>query len=197
MREDPTERVTGQRTTLRQVAQPWTLILVITGLFQVFRGAPIDGAFFLVVAIVLMMDAVGWVGGPDRAQPRRGVMIGAAAVLGTLMVIAPRHGVVEGLIVSAIGLSALFFAWPSPGAMDAAAAPLRRSAILWSLIGVACCLWEVSAFLLGLPSPAAQLTHPSISLLLDPVLDTPEGRVGFTALWLLGGIALLRRGHAR
>lgn len=197
MRDDPVERAAGQRTTLRRVAQPWTLILVITGLFQVFRGAPIDGAFFLVVAIVLMMDALGWVSGPDRAQPRRGVMIGAAAVLGTLMVVAPRHGVMEGLIVSAIGLSVLFFAWPSPGDTDALAAPLRRSAILWSVIGVVCCLWEVSSFLLGLPSPEAQFTHPSISLLLDPLLDTLEGRIAFTALWLLAGIALLRRGSAR
>lgn len=202
MRQDPTERVTGQRTTLRRVAQPWTLILVITGLFQVFRGAPIDGTFFLVVALVLVMDALGWVSGPDRAQPnpiqpRRSVMIGAAAVLGTLMVIAPRHGIVEGLIVSAIGLSVLFLAWPSHGDTDASAVPLRRSAILWSVIGVACCLLEVSSFLLGLPSLDAQFTHPSISLLLDPVLDTPEGRIAFTALWLLGGIALLRRGRAR
>ena len=197
MRQDPTERVTGQRTTLRRVAQPWTLILVITGLFQVFRGAPSDGAFFLVVAVVLMMDAAGWVNIPGRGQPRRSVMIAAAAVLGTLMVIAPRHGIVEGLIVSAIGLSVLFFAWPSPGDTDAAAAPLRRSAILWSIIGVACCLWEVTSFLLGLPSPDAQFTHPSISVLLDPVLNTPEGRIAFTALWLLGGVALLRRGRAR
>ena len=153
MRQDPTNRVTGQRTTLRRVAQPWTLILVITGLFQVFRGAPIDGAFFLVVALVLMMDAAGWVSIPGRGLPRRSVMIGTAAVLGTLMVIAPRHGIVEGLIVSAVGLSVLFFAWPSPGDTDAAAVPLRRSAILWSVIGVVCCLWEVSSFLLGLPPP--------------------------------------------
>jgi hypothetical protein len=197
MRQDPTERVTGQRTTLRRVAQPWTLILVATGLFQVLRGAPIDGAFFLVVAIVLMMDALGWVGGPNRARLRRGIVIGAAAALGALMVIVPRHGIVEGVIVSAIGLSVLFFAWPTPGDTDAAPAPLRRSAVLWSVIGVVCCLLEVSSFLLGLPSAEAKLTHPSISLLLDPVLDTPEGRVGFTALWLLSGIALLRRGRAR
>ncbi|HEY9497915.1 MAG TPA: hypothetical protein VIQ78_02705 [Terrimesophilobacter sp.] len=197
MRQDPTERVTGQRTALRRVAQPWTLILVATGLFQVLRGAPIDGAIFLVVATVLMMDALGWVSGPNRAQLRHGVLIGAAAVLGTLMVIVPRHGIIEGVILSAIGLSVLFFAWPTPGDTDAALAPLRRSAVLWSVIGVVCCLWEVSSFLLGLPSADAKVTHPSISLLLDPVLDTPEGRVGFTALWLLSGIALLRRGRAR
>lgn len=186
----------------RRVAQPWTLILVITGLFQVFRGAPIDGAFFLVVALVLVMDALGWVSGPDQVQHnlirhRHSVMIGAAAVLGALLVIAPRHGIVEGIIVGAIGISVLFFAWPSHGDTGASAVPLRRSAILWSVIGVVCCLWEVTSFLLGLPSPDAQFTHPSISLLLDPVLDTPEGRIGFTALWLLGGIALLRRGRAR
>ena len=70
---------------------------------------------------------------------------------------------------------------------------VRRAAILWSVVGVACCLWEVASFLLGLPSPEAAIAHPSISALFDPILDTFEGRAIFTVLWLLLGIALLRR----
>ncbi len=197
MRQSPTDRATGQRITLRRVAEPWTLILVITGLFQVFRGAPIDGAFFLVIAALLVADAFGFVRAPDTRLPRRGALYGIGTVLGVLMVIAPRHGWVEGLIVSAIGISVLVFAWPNPGSTAASADPLRRAAIVWSVIGVALALWEVSSFLLGLPSPQAEFAHPSISLLLDPVLDSVLGRAVFTALWLLAGIGLLRREQHR
>lgn len=201
MRQDPAGRATRQRLALRRLARPWTIILVITGLFQVFRGAPIDGAFFLAVAVVLLADEFGLVVlpavGPPFGRVGRSILAGVAAVLGALMVLAPRHGLVEGLIVSAIGLTVLLFAWPDPRPADAAPASLRRAGILWAIIAVAVCLIEVVSFLLGVPSEAAKFAHPSISLLLDPALDTIEGRIVFTALWLVVGIALLRRGTRR
>lgn len=170
---------------------------MLTGLFQLFRGAPIDAALFLGVAAVLIADEFGLVVLPRVATPRLWVLAVAATLLGTLMVLAPRHSLVEGLIVSAIGLSVLLLAWPDHGGSSAARAPLRRAAILWSAVGVTAALIEVTSFLLGIPSEEAKFAHPSISLLLDPALDTIEGRVLFTALWLVAGIALLRRGHQR
>lgn len=181
---------------LRRVAEPWTAVLVATGVFHLFRGAPIDGVLFLGVAAVLVADALGWLRVHGTVQPRLGWLLGVAAVLGTLMVLAPRHGVVEGLVVSAIGLCVLLVTWNPPREPRPRTVALRRSAILFTTAGVLGCLWEVSAFLLGLPSEAAKLDHPSVSLLLDPFLDTIEGRIVFTALWLLVGIWLLRRGRA-
>lgn len=189
--------MTRPTLVLRRLARPWTIILILTGLFQLFRGAPIDGAFFLTVAAILVADEFGLVALPAVRMPSLGVLAGAAGVLGTLMVLAPRHGLVEGLIVSSIGLTVLLFAWPNPRPMDAARTPLRRAGILWAVIGVAASLIEVASFLLGMPSAAAQFDHPSISLLLDPALDTIEGRIVFTALWLVMGVALLRRGTRR
>ena len=190
-------RETGRHTLLRRLARPWTVILVLTGLFQLFRGAPVDAAFFLVVVAVLVIDEFGLVVMPRVGIPRLWVLVLAAAALGALLVLAPRHGLVEGLIVSAIGLSVLLFAWPDRGGRGSARVPLRRAAILWSVVAVVACLIEVTSFLLGIPSDEAQFEHPSISLLLDPALDTIEGRVVFTALWLVVGIALLRRGRQR
>lgn len=196
MRQDPTERATGQPVALRRIAQPWTVILVITGLFHLLRGAPVDAVFFLVIAAVLVADAAGWVRLHGTTQPRLGWLLGAAAVLGALMVFSARHGVVEGLIVSAIGLCVLRFTWDSPREPGPSSVALRRSAILFTIVGVIGCLWEVTSYLLGVPSAAAKFDHPSGSLLLDPFVGTIEGRIVFTALWLLGGIWLLRRGRA-
>jgi hypothetical protein len=194
MRPDAAPRTAGKSTALRRIAQPWTLILVITGLFQLFRGAPIDAAFFLAVAALLLADAAGWLRLSGPARPRAAWLLLAAIPLAVALVIAPRHGVAEGLIVSAIGLTVLIFAWGSP---DAAARsmspPVRRAAILWGVVGVVCCLWEVVSFLLGLPSAEAAIAHPSISELFDPLLDSFEGRAAFTVLWLLLGVSLLRR----
>jgi hypothetical protein len=168
---------------------------VATGLVQVFRGAPVDGAFFVAIAALLVADELGIVALPALRMPRMAVLVGAGFVLGVLLVLAPRHGIIEGVLVSGIGLSVLVYAWPDHGSGDSRGAPLRRAGILWAVIAVAVCLIEVTSFLLGIPSEAAKFEHPSISLLLDPALDTIEGRIVFTALWVVVGIALLRRGR--
>jgi len=196
----------GRATTLRRLAQPWTLILIITGLFQLFRGAPVDAAFFLCIAALLLADTLGWLRVSGAARPRAAWLLAAGIPLAIALVLAPRHSVVEGIIVSAIGLTVLVFAWGAPDGSTGTTTKststsrttmspsVRRAAILWSIVGVVCCLWEVVSFLLGLPSPAAAHAHPSISELFDPILDTFAGRAVFTALWLLLGVALVRRG---
>jgi len=212
MRPDAVRRTAGKTITLRRLVQPWTLILVVTGLFQFFRGAPVDGTFFLAIAVLLLADAVGWLPRSGVGRPRAAWLFAAAIPLGITLVLAPRHGVVEGIIVSGIGVSVLLLGWgprTKPGApsdtsrssagntADPMPPALRRAAILWSVIAVICCLWEVTSFLLGLPSPEAAIRHPSISELFDPVIDTVQGRIAFTALWLLVGVALLRGSRRR
>jgi hypothetical protein len=149
---------------------------------------------------------VGLVRLSGRARPRAAWLLAAAIPLGLALVLAPRHGVVEGFIVAGIGLSTLLLGWaprakpgtpPVPNELDTnepvpMSPAIRRAAILWSVIAVACCLWEVVSFLLGLPSTEAGIRHPSISALFDPVLDSIQGRIAFTTVWLLVGVALLR-----
>lgn len=188
-----------------------------------------DGVFFLAVAVLLLTDAMGWLPRAGLGRPRTAWLLGAAIPLGIALVLAPRHGVVEGIIVAGIGVSTLLVGWgaragagaasgangANPGTSETGtnetgtsgasaggtASPmppaLRRAAILWSVIAVTCCLWEVVSFLLGLPSTEAAIQHPSISALFDPVIDTIQGRIAFTALWLLVGVALLRGSRRR
>lgn len=181
-------------TLLRRLAAPWTVILVLTSLFQFFRGSPSDGVLFGGVALVLVLDALGLVTLPTTRMPRLAVLSLAAAVLGLALVLAPRHGLAEGIIVGGIGLGVLVLAWPDHEGSAAPRAPLRTAGIVWAVVAVCACLVELGSFLLGAPSAAAEFEHPSISLLLDPALNIPEGRAVFTALWLVGGVALVRRG---
>jgi hypothetical protein len=210
------------------LVEPWTLILAATGLFQLFRGAPVDAAFFLVVAGLLIADAAGLLWFAGTGLPRRGLIVVAAILLGLLLVLVPRHGVAAWILVGTAGIGLLALAW-SPSAPPRAAPPqlaparasrvaagrvaagraasgraasgrhsgLSRSAIAWAAIAVVGCLWELTTFLLGLPSDAAKSEHPSVSILLDPVLDSTGGRIGFIAAWLIVLVWLLRRTGAR
>lgn len=189
MAERPKPMTPRPRTSVRRIAEPWTVVVFITALFHFFRGAPIDGLFFLAITVLLIADALGWVRIrlPAMRLPR----------LTTLIGLAPRHGLVEGLIVSAIGVSVLAVAWESGGERAEKSRALRKALVLFTAVGVFGCLIEVSSYLLGLASPEAMFEHPSVSLLLDPFVDTPVGRIIFTGLWLAAGIWFLRRARGR
>jgi hypothetical protein len=53
------------------------------------------------------------------------------------------------------------------------------------------CLWEALAFVLSVTMPGGSDAHPTISVLLDPALETLVGRIVFVGLWLAAGAALL------
>lgn len=204
------------RLWLREDA-PWITILCLTSGFQFFRGAPLDGAVFAAAAIALGLANLGllqFVGSTRVARPVLGYAVGALIVV--VVALLPRFSLADGVIVIGVGLTAIPFAWSDQGrwppytrakngavsGTDRASGhsptrALRRAAILWSALAVALCLWELTAFFLGMPSAAAEYAHPALSDLIMPLLANPLSLGVGTALWLLGGAALLRRGCPR
>lgn len=198
----------------------WIGILVLCGSFQIFRGAPVDGVFFLAAAAALTADAAGWLAALDRYPVPR-LHLAAQLALGAIAVafiaLVPQFDVVDLVIVSVVGATALIVGWrndgienltdatPSGRAADsttsaargrgALSRPVRRSAMLWAAAGLFLCLWELASFFLAMPSATAEFEHPPLSDLIDPIVANPFGRAACAALWLLAGAALLKRGR--
>ena len=200
---EPAASVLG-RSALRSA--PWIAIVAITAVVQFIRAAPIDGVVFGIVAVALLVDAVGIL--PHIAPLARPgivtVLVGALAIA-LLLALTPRHGIVDGIVLVGVGIVAIPFAWGSvrPGAERArgprlaAAAALRRTAILWAAVGVATCAWELTSFVLGRVLPEQKAQHPAISDLIDPTLDQFWFRTLFVLGWVALGVALLGRGGRR
>ncbi|HZK59282.1 MAG TPA: hypothetical protein VFC59_05365 [Cryobacterium sp.] len=174
----------------------WTLGLAIMAGFQLWRSAWVDGILFSLLVGMLVIDTL--TGGRIRllrlpvAAPRWLVLAGTAA-LGVVLVLSPRHGWVDLLMTGVIGVAVLLLIWaPGPARTWQPAAAVRRSALAWSVLAVGLSLWEALAFILGAGSEAARWEFPTVSVLLDPVVESTLGRAVFVGLWLLGGLALLR-----
>jgi hypothetical protein len=60
---------------------------------------------------------------------------------------------------------------------------------------VALCLWEAGAYVASVT--VSERDFPTISVLLDPFVDLPVGRIVFTVLWILGGLALVNAWRKR
>jgi hypothetical protein len=187
----------------RRVSWPtaaWVAILVLTGGFQIFRGAPVDGAVFLAMAVALILDLTGILPSPRDSEwrPSRITLISVLGAAAIVLALTPRHGIGDGIAIAVSGILVFLVAWPQHDGDDTSWTPrMRRSATLWACVGIAVCLWELTMYFLG--TYVDRYAFPALSDLLDPLLDHRTGRILFAAAWLVGGVALMRRGrgHSR
>lgn len=172
----------------------WIAVLSLMAGFQLWRGAWVDGILFTALVAMLVIDRL--TGGRvvlirRAAQAPRWVVVTTTAILGAVLAIAPRHGTLDAIVITALGVLALVLAWSPTGKRpERPAESYRRAAITWSLLGVAFCLWEAGAYIASVSGGGENF--PTVSVLLDPLLEWPLGRVFFTAAWLLGGLTLLK-----
>lgn len=208
-RQDPGARAAEFAARLR-VDWWWVAILLLCGSFQIYRGAPVDGVFFLAAGVALLADAAGWVTRLSRYRLPRvhlAVQIALGAIAVGIITFTPQFSAADLAVVGVVGATALVVAWREDGTTGARplagddprhAEPrraVRRSAVLWASAGVFLCLWELASFFLAMPSAAAEFDYPPLSDLIDPITADPAGRAALAALWLASGAALLRRGR--
>jgi hypothetical protein len=193
-------QATRTRTRLRLTIAAWTAILILTGSFQLYRGAISDGIVFFAMGVALIVGRAPVLrrSSERRWQPRRALVVIALAFGAAALVLTPRHGIMDGIVVAASGILVFIVAWPDPQPDDTADSRwtprLQRSALAWAILGVVFCAWELAMYFLGY-GLSGRTAYPALSDLLDPVLDNPFGRVLGVAAWLAGGVALARRGR--
>jgi hypothetical protein len=205
----------GVRRRRLVVAAPWVLGLVAVGAVQAVRAQWLDAAMFLGVSVALALDAAGAfdrmprTGPVRRAHAARGaagpwrparvtawVAMAAAAVV---LVASPRHGILAGAVAFVLGVVAVVVAWaPSTATPIPSRRPARRrAALLWVTVVVAASVWELATFVTGRLVPVVRPEFPSVSEIVDPLLDQPAGRAVFVAAWFALGAFLLTRARTR
>lgn len=183
----------------RRYRHPWIWMFVIVVAFQVFRGSIADALIFSSFAGLAILSQSG-----RREQflhqiprvTRKQVLIGVAG-LAVVMTALPRHSVAYGLLFLVIGCYVILTSWyGDSGAKERRNLPVSRATVLWRTYGIALCLWELAANILGQLNNTLS-EFPTISVLVDPLLDHPLGKAGFVLLWLMSGVGFMRLWRVR
>lgn len=174
----------------------WIVVMAIMASFQAWRGTYVDAALFFGLAAMLLIDRLTqgriFIFKKHLVAPKW-VTIAVTSSFALILIIAPRHSVYDLVAFIFIGITVLLLAWePAPDREKLPHRALVRSAVMWSILAVALCLWEMLAFILSVTTPNGGENFPTISVLLDPFVESLGGRIVFVSLWLAAGLGLLR-----
>lgn len=138
-------------------------------------------------------------GGPSAtARRRRPALLAAGLAGGVLYAVVvgsfSRYSWPATVAVAGLGAVVVAIGWRGPRhTRPAPPRPPLAGLVLWGVLAVACCLWELWSLLEQPNLATSSYAHPTISTLTDPVLSTWAGRSVVLAAWLGLGWFLVER----
>jgi hypothetical protein len=173
---------------------PWFWVFAMTASLQVFRGSLFDTTVFTLCTVAIWISASGVLGSRfgKRLKVARPWLLWGVVVFTVALSVFPRHSYVHGILVLALLPFVLRLVWYTDrGPKEKPDVRLARARMLWAILAVLITAWEFMANILGQLVNDLHI-YPTISVLIDPMLDTIYGQAMFVVLWLLIGIGMLR-----
>jgi hypothetical protein len=202
-------RPAGPLAALAGFREPVVWILLAIAFFTSISGKPVDGVLMLIVAIGLAWDAgrrarsaaapaaAEEEGGSGRARGHRRLLVlallaGGAAYAGVVGSFT-RYSWPATAGIIGLGTVVVLIGWHGPLRRRPARKLPVAGTLIWCVVLVAGCLWELAALLLQPSITTDSYAHPTISTLTDPVLASSPGRAAVLAAWLALGWYLAER----
>lgn len=172
---------------------PWLPVLLTTFLFHVIRGATGDAIIFGTACTILILDwkkAFPW-HMPERPHLNKWLVSAVMLVAASVLFFSERGGwqdIVLLLTLAPIAISLTYYRdhGPKPGATKV----MQRTRALWVTIAITMAVCELFAYIWA-NVYRDDTSFPTISVLFNPILESPYGRSIFLMLWMLIGVGML------
>jgi hypothetical protein len=179
--------------TVRRISfNPWVLIFVGTALFHLWRGSVEDVLIFGGAALLIMSQVAGFTNLGFSSQPTLNPWLISLVVMASALALyfSPRHEIVNFItLLLFIPIGIVLLMYRDSEKKQPRTEPVLRARAIWGTWAISFALVELVAYL-GSKLVGDLDRFPTISVLLDPVLDDPLGRAAFIALWLIAGVYL-------
>lgn len=180
---------------------PWLPVFAFVTAFHINRGSVGDAIIFGLATAVLIADwkkLIPW-HMPERPKVSGWVIGLVIAISCSVLFFSERNGwqdVVLLFVLVPISLIMVYYRdhGPKPGATK----QMARAKWIWMTLALFMAVSELFAYIFA-NVYTDDTTYPTISILVNPVLESPYGRAIFLVLWMLIGVGLLqiRKNRAR
>lgn len=174
---------------------PWFYVLATISIWHIWRGALSDAVIFGLPALLLITDSLGYrpikIGKRINVKPEI-VIIGGLFVWAILS-FTPRYNIVVAFIFVLLIFASFISIWSFDlGRRPVINAEQKRAKAVWIFLVVALCLVEFGAYAAATLNGGDDDNYPTITVMLDPVLDDTPQRMVLVALWVALGMKFNR-----
>jgi hypothetical protein len=185
------------KQTLKGI-NPWLPVFIFVVAFHLNRGSMGDAIIFAIGSMLLIADWKRWI--PWRMPERPKVSLWAIAfVLGIsffVLLTTERNGWQDiVLLLTLAPISIVMVYYRDHGPKPSATRVMARTKWIWMTLALAMAVAELFAYIFANVYKDDK-SFPTVSVLVNPILESPVGRAVFLVLWMLIGVGLLqiRRG---
>ena len=173
---------------------PWLPPMIFVFIFHLMRGAYGDAAIFAIGSLILIADWKHWVkwSMPERIRFKRWTVLLAIALAASVLFFSKRGGWQDIVLLLTLAPIAVYLVYYRDHGPKPSSSPvMNRTRWAWLTLAVLMCVSELFAYIWANVFKDDK-TYPTISILVNPVLESPYGRGIFLALWMLIGVGLLQ-----
>jgi hypothetical protein len=173
---------------------PWLPVFAFTTAFHITRGSVGDALIFGLTTALLIADWKKLIPWSMPERPRVSVWVLTAAVLFSAAVLffSDRNGWQDKVLLLAIAPIAISLVYyRDHGPKPSATRVMARTKWIWMTLALCMAVSELFAYIFAAVYKDDS-TYPTISVLVNPILDQAWGRAVFLVAWLLIGLGLLQ-----
>jgi drug/metabolite transporter (DMT)-like permease len=168
--------------------------MIYVAFFHLMRGSYGDAVIFGVGSLILIADWKHWIkwSMPERPRFRSWTILLVIAISSSVLFFSERGGwqdVVLLLTFAPVALTLVYYR--DHGPKPSSTRLMNRTRWLWLTLAVVMCVSELFAYIWANVFKDDK-TYPTISIIVNPVLESPYGRGVFLVLWMLIGVGLLQ-----
>lgn len=173
---------------------PWLPVFAFTTAFHITRGALGDATIFGLTTLILIADWKKWIPleMPERPKVGSAWLIAVVLVAVAVLFFSDRNGWQDKILLLLLAPTALTMVYyRDHGPKPSATRVMARTKWIWMTLALFMAVSELFAYIFAAVYKD-DTTYPTISVLINPILDSPYGRAGFLIAWLLIGLGLMQ-----
>lgn len=174
---------------------PWLPVLAFTTFFHITRGSLGDAIIFGTGCLLLIADWKKWIPWHMPERPKvSGWVIGLAiAISFSVLLFTERTGwQARVLLLTLVPIALVMVYYRDHGPKPGATKEMARTKWVWMTLSLVMAVSELFAYIFATVYKKDDTTYPTISVLVNPTLESPWGRAIFLTLWMLIGVGLLQ-----